>query len=75
MSDMKPIKTLRLNRETVKRLGVRSSVRTGAAVYSIDTGAGGNSSSGAKGGPPKYSVSDSAILVSIGDSGGVAFSG
>jgi hypothetical protein len=48
MSDMKPIKTLRLNRETVKRLGVRSNVRTGAA-YNSD---GGNSAAG-KASPPR----------------------
>jgi hypothetical protein len=72
MSDMKPIKTLRLNRETVKRLGVRSSVRTGAAVNSIvEISVNGNSGSLARsGGLSKNGTIDCINLSAIGGDGG-----
>ena len=69
MTEKMPIKTLRLNRETVKRLAVRTSVRTGAA-YNSD---GGNSGgvAGTKGGPPKDSSSN--LVLNSSDTGfGVA---
>ena len=62
-----PVKKLRLAREAVKALGVRSGVRTGAVVNSFGYGNGGASLAASLGGPPKYT--DPCIVLSGVDDG------
>ncbi len=70
MTEKKPIKTLRLNRETVKRLAVRTSVRTGAAAVSTYLQWSVQSGSLARSGGLSKDLSDSAAI-----SGGIDSSG
>ena len=64
-----PIKKLQLSRETVKKLGVRSGVRTGAAVqsYIFNTGNGGASLGASASGPPRDTFA--CIIIGGGDNG------
>jgi hypothetical protein len=70
----KPIKKLNLNRETVKELGVKAGVRTGAD-YSIiaQSGTGGRPSGGFSSGGSRGN-SESGSVVGIG-SGGIFVGG